>query len=169
MAESKEPRRIVVGVSGKGGSGALRWATAEARLRGAEVWAVHVWAPGAAAPAPYAPPARPDRLDADRQAAGDRLRAAVRSVVGPAGDLQVRTVLEQGAAEKVLVSLAAGADLLVVGSHPWPDPVSRTFGPTVRACLAASPCPTVVVGSAESRQPPETNPFRELAASTNPR
>jgi len=48
-------------------------------------------------------------------------------------------------AERVLVDLSAGADLLVLGSASGLTD-GRSIGPVIRGCLSRAHCPVVVVG-----------------------
>jgi hypothetical protein len=59
----------------------------------------------------------------------------------------VRTEIAEGLAARVLLDQAADADLLVLGRTAYgPDPY-RAAGPVIRACLRASACPVVIIGS----------------------
>ncbi|HEX6454777.1 MAG TPA: universal stress protein [Trebonia sp.] len=142
-------RRIVVGVDGSAGSAAaLRWACREAGLRGAEVHAVHAWE--AHSMASYAVPAqgRPRESDFDvlwKTVLPDRVPGVA-----------VRTEVAAGLAARVLLERCAGADMLVLGtggSQAGPSGSGRSAGPVIRACLLRSPCPVVVISSAQQESP----------------
>ncbi|HUY49511.1 MAG TPA: universal stress protein [Streptosporangiaceae bacterium] len=159
-------RRIVVGVGRSPSSvAAVRWAAAEAALRGAILHAVHAWEPAARGRAPYAPGRPGADREADRTAASSLLATAVRTALGTEhqgaarggadghdGAQRAALMVEvaEGPPIQVLLRCARGADLLVLGggpaahdnpAHQPPDPV----GPVARACLRAAPCPVVVV------------------------
>lgn len=142
-------RRIVVGVDGSAGSvAALRWACREAGLRGAEVHAVHAWE--AHSVASYAVPAqrRPSESDFDvlwKTVLPDRVPGVA-----------VRTEVAAGLAARVLLERCAGADMLVLGTggnQAGPSDSGRSAGPVIRACLLRSPCPVVVISSAQLDPP----------------
>src|SRR5450759_3156417 len=106
-------QRIVVGVSGSLASlTALRWATDEARLRGASLNVVRAWDPARHA-APYAAPGHRPTCDEDQVTARDGLAAAIRDAFGPAAPDGVTAELAKGVPERVLVDRCADADLLV--------------------------------------------------------
>jgi nucleotide-binding universal stress UspA family protein len=141
--------RIVVGVDGSDASrAALRWAAQQARRLGAEVVAVHAWAP--ASLAPYAcVRARPTRAE-QRERAAELLAAAVRETFGPRIDPAVRAVLVEGVPARVLVRQTRGALLLALGlSRPGPDRLLPAVGPVARECLRHSPIPVVTVPSCD--------------------
>jgi nucleotide-binding universal stress UspA family protein len=140
-------RRIVVGVDGSAGSAAaLRWACREAGLRGAEVHAVHAWEAPCHSMASYAVPAqgRPRESDFDtlwKTVLPDRVPGVA-----------VRTEVAAGLAARVLLERCAGADMLVLGTgggQAGPSGSGRSVGPVIRACLLRSPCPVVVISSAQ--------------------
>ena len=89
---------IVVGVDGSEDSrDALRWALAEAELRGAAVRAVHAWSLPVAFGGPTMPPQAfdPSVVHGHAQASLD---AAVDEVAGPSPSVAVERIVEQGAA-----------------------------------------------------------------------
>lgn len=140
--------RIVVGVSGSASSAAaLRWAAAEARLRNAEVWAVHAWSSPMEKLAPYAPLSGVPSRDQQRQASGGLLSAAISHAFGPESNT-VRPILVEGHPVTVLLEYAAGAQLLVVGrrlrSGHFDD---IALGVVARACIASAQCPSVAVAA----------------------
>lgn len=134
--------RIVVGIDGGSTSArALSWACAEAAVRGAEVWAVHVWQGSGEHAAPYAPAPGPGH---GRRHAAARFATFLREHAPRDANLPVWALLEHGDPAVVLPRLADGADLLVVGARIDPS-VPVTLGPTLRACLHSARCPVVVV------------------------
>jgi hypothetical protein len=79
------------------------------------------------------------------------LRRAVGEAVSQFPGVSVRTDIAEGLAARVLLDRASDADMLVLGRTPYgPDPC-RAAGPVTRACLRASVCPVVIIGSG----PPE--------------
>ncbi|MFD8895517.1 universal stress protein [Streptomyces sp. Sge12] len=140
-------RRVVVGVSGTPGSlSALHRAAAEARVRGAELWAVMAWqAPGGELGSRSS--CNVTALTDCRAAAVERLREVLDGAFGAAGPgvtlagLTVRAT--PGAA---LVDTARRSeDLLVVGTGSR-TPLRRLVRPSVaRYCLAHAACPVLTV------------------------
>ena len=117
---------IVVGVDGSPASlAALRFALAEARLRGARLVALQAWVlPLTEAPGPFllelpssAGPSLQE-LSADLgNAAGARLAAALAEVADAAEGVEVERRVVEGPAASMLVEASESADLLVVGSR----------------------------------------------------
>ena len=99
---------IVVGVDGSRESQeALRWALAEAELRGSTLRVVHAWRfPYYVGGYGYIPPGEVD-LDAFVAAAAKDLQAAVEEVAGSATGVELEQVLLQGPPAKLLVDPAA--------------------------------------------------------------
>ena len=155
------PPMVVVGVSGSSASAAaLRWAADEARRRDAALRVVRSWDAGVHAPyaAADARPTPAQQLAAASEDPADVLRVAF----GPELPAEVSAELVRGAAERVLISQSAEADLLVLGSPAPPTPAGRPVGSVIRACLHRARCPVVVVGApvradvaASWPQPPE--------------
>jgi nucleotide-binding universal stress UspA family protein len=111
---------VVVGMSGTAGSGNLvRWASAEASLRGAPLHLVHAWR----APVELSMPLPADLLP---------------DMPGPATSTAV-----QGEPAEVL--LGQHPDLLVLGGHTGAPHVSRV----AKNCLGNALCPVVVVPDVE--------------------
>jgi nucleotide-binding universal stress UspA family protein len=137
-------RRIVVGVDGTADSMiALRWACREARIRGAEVHAVHVWEAPLHSPASYAVPAPGKPYDE----AGDECQMWKAALADVAPGVRVRTETAVGLVARVLLDRCKGADMLVLGTaSDVPEPV-WSAGPVIRACLRRSPCPVVVISA----------------------
>ncbi|MHB8293589.1 MAG: universal stress protein [Acidimicrobiales bacterium] len=145
----------MVGVSPTTGSlAALRWAAAEAGLRGADVHAVMAWRPPRSVASPgvrpptYAP--TEDELSAQMQA---RLEEAVASALGEAHSVTCTAM--RGGTVAVLLATASDALLLALCAPP---PRSAA---TVRTVLLApqlmlhAQCPVVVVPSSVLETPAE--------------
>jgi len=136
---------IVVGVDGSPGSiAALRWAHAEARLRGATLEAVAVWQYPmmTTIPAFGAMPEVTDLTDETEQ----HLRAVV-SEAGIESSSEVPVTLRvcEGAAPAALIEAAAGAELLVVGSRGHGGFAGLLLGSVSHQCTMHARCPVVVV------------------------
>ena len=152
MAIEAGVRRIVVGVDGSAESvAALRWACREASLRAAEVLAVLALESACHQVASYAVPA-PRQSGGSWGAARDVLRRSVSEALSLFPGVSVRTEIAEGLAARVLLDLAAGADMLVLGRNSsGPDPY-RAAGPVIRACLRAARCPVVIIGAVDAPQ-----------------
>jgi nucleotide-binding universal stress UspA family protein len=139
--------KIVVGVDGSEESkNALRWALEEARLRSAEIVAVHAW---------EAPPAMPEPGPApgfdlvailpEVEEAGERLvRAVVEEVVGDDSNVTVEPVAIVGPPASVLVDAARDADMLVVGSRGHGGFTALLLGSVSQQLAHHAPCPLVI-------------------------
>ena len=142
--------RIVVGVDGSAHARqALRFALAEAALRGARVVVVGSWAiPPLAATGVGMIPAF-DLLRAElADSASEVLSRELAEVADVAAGVEVEQHVAQGDAAGVLVEAAAGADLLVVGSRGRGGVTGTVLGSVSRACLHHAPCPVAVVHDA---------------------
>lgn len=167
-------RRIVVGVDGSAESvAALRWACREAALGAAEVVAVLALEAACHQVANYAVPA-PRSSAGSWGAARDVLRRSVREASEMFPKVSVRTEISEGLAARVLLDHARRADLLVLGRTAYgPDPY-RAAGPVIRACLRASACPVVVIGSdpaalSDPSAPPDLSDQKTPASAASPK
>ena len=124
-------RRIVVGVDGSAESvAALRWACREASLRAAEVLAVLALESACHQVASYAAPP-PRQAGGSWGAARDVLRRSVSEALGLFPGVSVRTEIAEGLAARVLLDLAADADMLGPGRNsrgPVTGPRARSSG-----------------------------------------
>ena len=139
--------RIVVGVDASTpASHALRWAIAEARLRGASVEAVHVWRYPTLT---YSPAIIPtpvfahDDLEADARAVLDE--AVNGALAGMDDQPLVERVVLEGAPAARLLERADGASLLVVGHRGRGGFAGLVLGSVAQQCSAHAPCPVAVV------------------------
>lgn len=139
---------IVVGVDGSEGSlEALRWATDEARLRGAKLVAVHAWS------APYAPAmpgiGEPAALPVDRtvvqQAADEALEASLREAGVPPEGIELERAVVEDSPAYALLDRAEDADLLVVGSRGHGRIAGALLGSISQQVAQHAPCPVVIV------------------------
>ncbi|MGA8455526.1 MAG: universal stress protein [Streptosporangiaceae bacterium] len=144
--------RILVGVDGSpAAAAALRWAAAEAGLRGMRLHVVYARDQDAVEAAHYAPPGA-DQGVLGHAADGFALKALVRETVGPDGWSAVQFEVADGLPVRVLLERAPGAAMLVLGSTRSVGladaPVGKPrapLGPVARDCLRAAPCPVVIV------------------------
>ncbi len=153
---------ILVGVDGSPESKeALRWAVAEARLRGTDLRAVHVWQYPAwlAAPQPFfgEPGVSVPAVDAAkvRTLAEERLDGVVGEIAARADDVRIEQVLLEGHPSGELIRAAASAELLVVGSRGHGGFGGLLLGSVSQACAHHAPC-TVVIVRPTDRTPSET-------------
>jgi len=138
--------RIVVGVDGSGGSErALAWALEEAAHRGARVdavWAWHVpWLTSVAEVGTTISDA--GWFEGIAQEGLDRAVEAAMSAFE--GDATVERILAQGDASRALLDVAAGADLLVVGSRGRGGFSALLLGSVSQQCATHASCPVVIV------------------------
>ncbi len=156
--------RVVVGVDGSPASAAaLRWAAAEARLRGMRLHVVQVREQQAVVAPGHVTPSANASAAAGRAVAECALKALIRQTLGPEGWPDVQLELADGLPVRVLLDRAAGAALLVLGSARSgaldAGPVGQPrppLGPVARDCLRAAPCPVAIVTS--HNVPPEAEP-----------
>jgi nucleotide-binding universal stress UspA family protein len=147
------PGTIVVGVDGSEPSReALRWAAAEAKLRGSRIVAVHAWpfVPPAvlAEPGMFPIPGGADyagQLQAEESAARDELERALAEALPDNVGVEIEPRLLEGDAGDRLVGESVGAELLVVGSSGRSGIASVLLGSVSRHVVSHAPCPVVVV------------------------
>jgi nucleotide-binding universal stress UspA family protein len=151
---------IVVGIDGSAGSdAALRWALAEARLRGSSVRVVHAFhAPhitpaeaalggpgGIAVPAVFADGAEEMRKTVEAQAR-TLIDDALRRANGESLDaLEIERVAAEGPPTQTLIESSRGAELLVVGSRGRGGFLGLLLGSVSQQCAHHPPCPVVVL------------------------
>jgi nucleotide-binding universal stress UspA family protein len=147
---------IVVGVDGSDAArDALRWASDEARLRNAQLVAVHVWSfiPAAALgdPGMLAMPAGdlPGQLGAESEAASSVLETAVAEALGAEPAVEIDRRIVEGDAGEALVTEGADADLIVVGSHGRSGFKAALLGSVSRHVVDHARCPVVVVKASD--------------------
>jgi len=149
-------KAIVVGVDGSEASReALRWAADEARLRFAELVAVHAWsfipAQPIGDPGMLAMPAGDlaGQLGAESEAARGVLEAAVEEALGAEPGLEIEQKLVEGDAGDALVAESESAELVVVGSHGRSGLKAALLGSVSRHVVSHAACPVVVVKSVD--------------------
>lgn len=144
---------VVVGVDGSGNSrGALDWALAEAKLRGASVRTVHAWmlpvvgtgeAPWALAPPPSYVELSAREIEQHARAALDREVEEALARVGVVIDVE-RLVVE-GAAGDAIIDASEGAELTVVGSHGRGALATLVLGSVSHHVVQHTKCAVVIV------------------------
>ncbi|MFJ7910709.1 universal stress protein [Kitasatospora sp. NPDC096204] len=151
MNDTVAQRRIVVGVDGSASSrAALRWAVRQAALVGAAVEAVITWE----YPAVYHWGVPVADVDDGVVAgyAGKTLAEAVAEETGPQYPVEVRERVEYGNAAQVLLEVAEGAELLVLGNRGHGGFVGALLGSVSQHCVHHASCPVVVVRDTEHEQ-----------------
>ena|SRR5438067_301236 len=168
---------IVVGVDGSDGAKhALRWAAAEARLRGSRLLIVHAWRFGyAGVPGggygslggPFDPFPGGGVSDMHR-AAEELLEKVTAELDGEAEGVEIERRVVEGGAPEVLVAAAAEADLLVVGSRGHGGFAGLLLGSVSQQCAHHAHCPVVIVHAprlaATRPEPAEATPTPRRAA-----
>ena len=136
--------RIVVGIDGSEQAvEALRWAIAEARLRGASIDAIDAWSyPYVAVPGANVPlhPRADQAVDVEVE-----LEGALAAVAGESEGVTISSIVTEGVPAAVLCDAAQGADLLVIGSGRRHSLRERLLGSVGQDVLRFAPCPVVVV------------------------
>jgi nucleotide-binding universal stress UspA family protein len=140
---------IVVGVDGSEESNeALRWALAEARLRGTTLRAVHAWTlPVTVTVSGYGgvTPIDMELLSFARDAADELLAGVLREVAEEAPDIGVERAVLEGPPAAILVEEAKSAELLVVGSRGLGGFRGLLLGSVSQQCAQHALCPVVIV------------------------
>jgi nucleotide-binding universal stress UspA family protein len=145
---------IVVGVDGSDASReALLWASEEARLRSAQLVAVHAWS--FVPPQPIGDPGMlampagdlPGQLSAESDSARIALANAVEDVLGV--DAEIERKLVEGDAGEALVAESKSAQLVVVGSHGRSGFKAALLGSVSRHVTNHAACPVVVVKTSD--------------------
>lgn len=141
--------RIVVGVDGSPGSlAALRWAVAEAELRGAGVEAIHAFH------VPYAggTAVMPLLLDPRefREAAEAELAKAVAEVDVSDVSVPVAQFAVEGPSSTVLVEAGRGSTMIVVGARGHGGLTGMLIGSVSRQVTEHATVPVVVVPKEEA-------------------
>jgi nucleotide-binding universal stress UspA family protein len=147
-AEREDEHRIVVGIDGSVPSKeGLTWAVRQAELTGAVVEAVIAW--DFPAYYGYAAPA----IDVDWAGIAAKVISGVIAEVTAArpGKAVIRPKVVQGNPAEVLLSAAAGADLLVVGSRGHGGFVEALLGSVGQHAVHHATCPVVVIRDSVAR------------------
>ena len=137
--------KIVVGVDGSPGSiAALRWAHAEAALRGAALEAVAVWQYPMMTTMP-AFGAMPDVTNLSKQTEEHLLEILRDNHIESTTEVAVSVSIAEGTPASALTNAAGDADLLVVGSRGHGGFAGLLLGSVSHQCTMHAPCPVVVV------------------------
>ena len=135
--------RVVVGVDGSEASlRALQWALEEARLRQATLDVVHTWNRPVASEVTVIP-VTDVSVEGARDRAEEVLDACLERV--RPGEVPVERIVSEGSAAGVLIDVAQGAELLVVGSRGRGGFSSLLLGSVSHQCALHAPCPVAIV------------------------
>jgi nucleotide-binding universal stress UspA family protein len=131
--------KVVVGVDGSPhGAAALRWALADAAEHAGEVTAVLAWQlPFLSIPGAF------DRDELEKTYKDFLLKTVAE--IAPAPDVPVHAVVAEGDPIETLVTAAADADLLVLGTRGRSAFAGLLLGSVSQACAAHARCPVVLV------------------------
>jgi nucleotide-binding universal stress UspA family protein len=140
---------IVVGVDGSAGSrAALRWAVAEAALRGVPVDAVITWqSPTYAYTGVAVMPPVVELADAAKGALEETVEAERSALPADQTEVVINQVVAEGPAASILIERSRDADLLVVGSRGFGGFRGLLLGSVSHQCASHAHCPVVVVPS----------------------
>ncbi len=138
-------QKIVVGIDGSDASkDALRWAVEDARVRGAEVIALHAYE--MPVPAPDAVPAPPINLpelsQETHEVALRFVTEIVDEVVGNAVTVNVAPIAVEDDPTRALLDAARDADLLVVGHRG--HRLTGSLGSVSLECAQHAACPVLI-------------------------
>jgi nucleotide-binding universal stress UspA family protein len=135
---------IVVGIDGSDTSrDALAWAIREAKVRGAELVALHAWSFPAVSGGPFGMAVPPLDIDFEKEA-----RAALDKVITETGStegLTIRREIVRSPAAQALIEASKTADLVVVGSRGLGGFAELLLGSVGHQCVQHSACPVVIV------------------------
>lgn len=153
--------RMVVGVDGsRGAQEALRWALAEARLRGATVHVVHAWMvrfietlpePWVVGLTPPGPSVE-ESYERLRGGAKEVLDSSVRAAQEKEPGVEIEGELVEGHAVTELLKAARNAELLVVGTRGRGGFAGLLLGSVSQQCAHHAPCPLVIVPTPEDER-----------------
>lgn len=143
--------RIVVGVDGSPSSRkALRWALRQGELTGSCVEAVMAWHyPAMAGGYGWAPVSAMDATDFQEVAAKE-LAKVLSEETDPASDVRITTSVVEGMPAQVLLDVAKGADLLVIGSRGHGGFAGALLGSVSQHCVHHARCPVLIIRDGDS-------------------
>jgi len=139
-------QKIVVGIDGSDASKqALRWAVEDARVRGAEVVALHAYEVPVLAPeaVPVSPVDLPGLVAEAHAGAQQFVTEVVAEVAGNAVSVDVAPIAVEETPARALLEAARDADLLVVGSHGL-GLSDLLLGSVSLECAQHAACPVLI-------------------------
>lgn len=143
MASSPVFKRILVAVDFDDASaGALRAAAMIAAAFGAELTVLHA---ASIEMPPYFTDAQAEALEGERRQARARCVSELDAFAATHTEATVQAVVEEGPPADVILRLAPGFDLIVVGTHRRRAPSRWWLGSVAEAVVRAAPVPVLVV------------------------
>ncbi|SDS26280.1 universal stress protein [Actinoplanes derwentensis] len=143
---------IVVGVDGsEEGRRALEWAADEAAARGGSVRAVIAWSWDGMEYGPIAAETPGEEEEQAERVVLEQVRAVL---ADRTPGLPVSAEVIEGNPAEALTTVAAGADMLVLGSHGRSRVLHTVLGSVSESCIRRATCPVVVI-PAPVREPAE--------------
>ena len=142
---------IVAGVDGSERSlAAIRWAAAEARIRGARLRLVAAWKASTLmyAAEAFPPPYTLDLESELRHKAEQMLEQACAEVAAELEGIEIERWVRNGPAANVLCDASNVADMLVVGSRGLGGFTGLLLGSVSHQCAQQAACPVVIVRDA---------------------
>jgi nucleotide-binding universal stress UspA family protein len=138
--------RIVVGVDGSPSSRtALRWAVRQAGLTNGTVDAVLAWQIPMTLQSYGMAPIYVEQDGSFEEDARKTIEAVISEEVEPAGGRRVRSLVINGHPAQVLLDVAAGADLLIVGSRGHGEFAEALLGSVSQNCVHHASCPVLIM------------------------
>lgn len=145
MVESKEQQQagkhfIVVGVDGSAASiDALRWAVHQAKITGARLEVIAAWE------VPWTIMVSPTKADDDYlRDVRERIDPAIQEGLSDAEGVDVTVRVIEWDSAAALISAAAGADMLVIGSHRYGTMKGMHLGSVASYCAHHASCPVMI-------------------------
>ena len=138
--------RIVVGVDGSPSSRtALRWAVRQANLTNGTIDAVMAWETPIVLQSYNMGPIYVDQDGGFEEDAKKTVETVISEEVEPADSQRVRRLVINGHPAQVLLDVAAGADLLVVGSRGHGKFAEAMLGSVSQNCAHHASCPVLIM------------------------
>ena len=138
--------RIVVGLDGSPSSRtALRWAVRQANLTNGTIDAVIAWEIPIVLQSYNMGPIYVDQDGGFEEDAKKTVEAVISEEVEPADSQRVRRLVINGHPAQVLLDVAAGADLLVVGSRGHGKFAEALLGSVSQNCAHHASCPVLIM------------------------
>jgi nucleotide-binding universal stress UspA family protein len=138
--------RTVVGVDGSPSSRtALRWAVRQANLTNGTVDAVIAWEIPTVIQSYGFAPIYVEEAGSFEENARKTIEAVISEETEPADSQRVRSLVIHGHPAQALLDVAAGADLLVVGSRGHGEFAAALLGSVSQNCVHHAPCPVLIM------------------------
>lgn len=167
-ARPARPSEIVVGIDDSpSAQAALRWAAEQSRITGAPLRVVHAWSISAAASAAVVAGAAEYWEAASADARARATRWVLDTLGGGSAEIRWTLEVQEGAPGPVLVDVARGARLLVVGTREHTGLRRAVSGSVSHYCLSHAEAAVVAV-PAEGEPKPPSQSGRGVMSSPGP-